>query len=59
MTLASTRRQFGETIKCKPSRFIDELPQDDLRWQGEGEGSEEANETRAQETLAGLKGLFG
>ena len=59
MTLASTRRQFGETVKCKPSRFIDELPQDDLRWQGEGEGSEEANETRAQETLAGLKGLFG
>jgi ATP-dependent DNA helicase Rep len=59
MTLASTRRQFGETVKCKPSRFIDELPQDDLRWQGEGEGSEEANETRARETLAGLKDLFG
>lgn len=58
MTLASKRRQFGETIDCEPSRFLDELPQDDLQWQGGGENSEEANKARAQETLAGLKSLF-
>jgi ATP-dependent DNA helicase Rep len=58
MTMASKRRQFGETLNCEPSRFIAELPQDDLVWQGGGEDSEEANEERAQETLAGLKGLF-
>jgi ATP-dependent DNA helicase Rep len=58
MTLASKRRQFGETIDCKPSRFIDELPQDDLQWQGAGEDSPEANTARGQETLAGLKDLF-
>ena len=56
--MASKRRQFGETLNCEPSRFIAELPQDDLIWQGGGEDSEEANEERAQETLAGLKGLF-
>lgn len=58
MTMATRRRQFGETIKCEPSRFIAELPEDDLQWQGEGEDNPEANEERAQETLAGLKGLF-
>jgi ATP-dependent DNA helicase Rep len=58
MTMALKRRQFGETINCKPSRFIDELPQDDLQWQGGGADTEEANEERGQQTLAGLKDLF-
>ena len=59
MTMALKRRQYGETIKCEPSRFIDELPQDDLQWQGGGgEEDQQANEERAQETLAGLKDLF-
>ncbi len=58
MTMALKRRQFGETIKCEPSRFIAELPQDDLQWQGGGQDNQEANEARGQETLAGLKGLF-
>lgn len=59
MTMATKRRQYGETINCEPSRFIDELPQDDLQWQGGGSDTEEANEERGQETLAGLKDLFG
>jgi ATP-dependent DNA helicase Rep len=59
MTMALKRRQFGETINCEPSRFIDELPQDDLQWQGGGTETAEANEERGQETLAGLKNLFG
>jgi ATP-dependent DNA helicase Rep len=58
LTLASKRRHFGETIDCEPSRFIDELPQDDLQWQGGGSESREANEERGQETLASLKNLF-
>ena len=58
MTLASKRRQFGETINCEPSRFIAELPQDDLQWQGGGADTAEANEERGKETLAGLKNLF-
>ncbi len=59
MTLARKRRQFGDTINCEPSRFIDELPQDDLQWQGGGADSPQANAERGQETLAGLKDLFG
>ncbi|OZB35248.1 MAG: ATP-dependent DNA helicase Rep, partial [Alishewanella sp. 34-51-39] len=32
-TYARERRQYGETIKPEPSRFLQELPQDDLEWQ--------------------------
>lgn len=33
LTYARERRQYGETVKPEPSRFLDELPQDDLEWQ--------------------------
>ena len=59
MTMARKRRQFGETINCEPSRFIEELPAEDLQWQGGDEDTAEANEERGQETLASLKSLFG
>lgn len=58
MTMAQKRRQFGETIDCEPSRFLEELPPEDLQWQGGGEETQEENEERAAETLAGLKDLF-
>jgi ATP-dependent DNA helicase Rep len=58
MTMAQKRRQYGETINCEPSRFIAELPQDDLQWQGGGAEDKEAGAQRGRETLAGLKSLF-
>jgi len=58
MTLAQKRRQFGDTVSCDASRFLEELPQDDLNWQGGNEESAEVNEQRGQETLDGLKSLF-
>lgn len=59
LTMALKRRQFGETLDCEPSRFLDELPVDDLQWQGGDESTEAGNQARAAETLAGLKDLFG
>ncbi|TCV93745.1 DNA helicase Rep [Biostraticola tofi] len=32
-TLCRERRQYGETIRPEPSRFLLELPQDDLAWE--------------------------
>ena len=58
MTLAEKRRQFGDVINCDPSRFIEELPQEDLQWQGGDADTAEVNESRGNETLAGLKDLF-
>ena len=58
MTMARKRKQFGETINCEPSRFLDELPQEDLTRQGGVEEDAQANEERGQETLAGLMSMF-
>jgi ATP-dependent DNA helicase Rep len=58
MTMAAKRKQFGDTIDCEPSRFIEELPQEDLAWQGGPEQDEEAAQQRANDTLAGLKELL-
>ena len=32
-TFAAKRKQYGEIIDCAPSRFLDELPPDDLAWE--------------------------
>lgn len=34
-TLCKERRQYGELIRPEPSRFLLELPQDDLQWETE------------------------
>ncbi|MEN2938677.1 ATP-dependent DNA helicase Rep [Mannheimia haemolytica] len=34
-SLCKERRQYGEIIKPEPSRFLLELPQDDLEWESE------------------------
>ena len=60
MTCARERRQFGETSSTTPSRFIDELPEDDLIRIGGGEElSPEENQAKGEESLAALKSLFG
>lgn len=34
LSFAGSRKQFGETIECTPSRFLDEMPSEDLEWSG-------------------------
>jgi len=58
MTLAAKRRQYGDSVTCEPSRFIAELPQDDLTFQGGDAPDPQANAARGQETLDGLRNLF-
>lgn len=61
MTSARQRTQFGETSATTPSRFVDELPEDDLVKIGGGspEISAEENQAKGEESLAALKSLFG
>ena len=61
MTSARQRTQFGETSATTPSRFVDELPEDDLVKIGGGspEISAEENHAKGEESLAALKSLFG
>lgn len=58
ITLARKRKQYGELIECAPSRFLEELPEDDLEWQGRGDDDPKKNVAQGQATLAGLKDMF-
>ncbi len=58
-TLARKRKQFGETITTTPSRFLDELPEEELVWEGRGESSAEERQEKGEAALAGLRELLG
>ena len=58
-TLASQRKQYGEILTTTPSRFLDELPQELLEWDGrKSDMTPEKSKARGKETLARLKSLF-
>ncbi|QWA11519.1 DNA helicase Rep [Sodalis ligni] len=55
-TLCRERRQYGETIKPEPSRFLLELPQDDLAWESSRKiVSAEDRMVKGQSHLANIK----
>jgi len=59
-TLARRRKRYGEVVECAPSRFLGELPADDLHWEGEGRAVAPAErQERADAHLANLRGLLG
>jgi ATP-dependent DNA helicase Rep len=58
MTLAGKRKQFGDISETTPSRFLDELPPEDVEREGFGELSPEKNFAKGEETLASLMNLF-
>ena len=57
-SLAARRRQFGEVIDCLPSRFLDELPQEDLEWEGRDDAPPEQKQARGREALADIRSLL-
>jgi len=60
LTLAATRKRYGETITCQPSRFLDELPADDLVWSGgRRETPPEERRERGNAHLAQMRSLLG
>lgn len=58
LTLTKARKKFGEVIASKSSRFIDELPQDDLSWSGKAETTQEERKHLAKSNLNLLKDRF-
>ena len=58
-TLARTRKQFGEQLETTPSRFLEELPQQLLEWEGRlVDQTPEKAEAKGVEALSRLKSLF-
>ncbi len=59
LSCSRIRKRYGERIECEISRFIDELPQDDLVWEGGKQSSSlEEQKQRGQAHLANLKDLL-
>jgi len=58
MTLAGKRKQFGEIWDTSPSRFLEEMPQEDIELEGFGQSSPEMNQSKGTETLSNLMSLF-
>jgi ATP-dependent DNA helicase Rep len=58
-TYAAKRKRFGEMVPCEPSRFLRELPEEDLSWEGrDSELSREERQQRGNAHLANLKSLL-
>ena len=59
-SLTSKRRQYGEIIDCMPSRFLDELPEEDLEWQqGKRQLEKEERKELGRAGIAGLRDILG
>lgn len=59
ISFARKRRKGGEVVDCEPSRFLQELPQEDLQWEGrESNESAEEKKARGKSHLAGLKAML-
>src|SRR5690606_36243427 len=58
MTLAGKRKQVGDISDTTPSRFLDELPAEDVEREGFGEFTPEQNFARGEETLTSLLNMF-
>ncbi|WP_299798209.1 DNA helicase Rep [uncultured Shewanella sp.] len=57
--LCRERRQFGETMRCEPSRFLMELPQDDLVWENRKQPqSEQQRQQAGRANIANLRDMF-
>ncbi len=58
ITYAKKRKQFGELLEIKPSRFLDELPGEHFHWQGKTEQDPEVIRQKGQDSLAALHALL-
>jgi ATP-dependent DNA helicase Rep len=58
ISLAARRKQFGESNPTTPSRFIDELPQDDLERSGFGQEDPAVNKQKGEDAMNSILGMF-
>jgi ATP-dependent DNA helicase Rep len=59
LSFAASRKRQGEQMDCEPSRFLSELPQEDLAWEGKGhELPPEERQERGRAYLANLREML-
>ena len=52
------RKRYGEITECEPSRFLNELPTDDLEWVNKKQLTPEVIKERGKANLANLKTML-
>lgn len=58
ITYASKRKRYGELTSCEPSRFLSELPEDDITWEGKNRLSPEVQKERGNAHLANIRSML-
>jgi ATP-dependent DNA helicase Rep len=59
ITYAKHRRRYGEDVECEPSRFLTELPEEEVEWEGGGRKVDEVvAKERGRSHLAALKDML-
>ncbi|PTU73056.1 DNA helicase Rep [Pseudomonas mangrovi] len=58
LTFAAKRKQYGEVIDCTPSRFLDELPPEDLIWEGQEDAPLEVKQANGKSALADIRAML-
>ncbi len=60
LSLSSKRRRYGEVVDCEPSRFLAELPEEDLEWiEGKQQLEGEERKEFGRASIAGLRDILG
>ena len=59
ITFAKQRRRYGEDVECDPSRFLYELPDDDVLWEGgKNKLDPETSKSRAKDHLTAMRNML-
>ncbi len=59
MTMANTRKRYGEKMDCEESRFLRELPPEDLIWMSEKtQADPEERKERGKAHLSNIRGML-
>ena len=59
LTYAHERRRFGEVEACRPSRFLKELPDELVQWDGQAPENTEAERQKTQANFKQLRAMLG
>lgn len=58
LTLAGSRKQFGEKMETTPSRFLEEMPAEDVVMEGFGTATKEEVAQKGKETISNILNMF-
>jgi len=58
LSYCTHRKRYGEVTECEPSRFLNELPEEDLEWSNKKQLEPEVIKQRGKANLANLKSML-